>query len=73
MLNTAAGFGALPASAGGIKQPDERIVTVGASLNIGEGVVLKADYRGYRLHKLPDTDEHFTLGNSLNLGVGFSF
>jgi hypothetical protein len=73
ILNTAAGFGALPASAGGVKQADERIVTVGASLSIGEGIVLKADYRDYRQHKLPDTDEHFTLGNSLNLGVGFAF
>jgi len=73
VLNTAAGFGALPASAGGVKQPDEHILTLGASLFIGEGVVLKADYRDYRQHKLPDADEHFTLGNSLNLGVGFSF
>ena len=73
VLNTAAGFGSLSASAGGIKQPDEKILTVGASLNVGEGIVLKADYRDYHLHKLPDTDEHFTLGNSLNLGVGFAF
>jgi hypothetical protein len=73
VLNTAAGFGSLPVSAGGIKQPDEKILTVGASLFIGEGIVLKADYRDYRQHKLPDTDEHFTLGNSLNLGVGFAF
>ena len=73
VLNTAAGFGSLPASAGGIKSPDEKIVTAGASLNVGEGIVLKADYRFYHLHKLPDTDEHFTLGNSLNLGVGFAF
>jgi len=73
VLNTAAGFGSLPASAGGIKSPDEKILTVGTSLNIGEGIVLKADYRSYHLSKLPDTEEHFTLGNSLNLGVGFSF
>ena len=73
ILNTAAGFGSLPSSAGGVKQPDEHILTVGASLFIGEGVVLKADYRDYRQHKLPDPDEHFTLGNSLNLGVGFAF
>lgn len=73
ILNTAAGFGALPATSGGVKQPDEKVLTVGASLLIGEGIVLKADYRDYRQHKLPDTDEHFTLGNSLNLGVGFAF
>ncbi|MET0382680.1 MAG: hypothetical protein ABW032_04575 [Burkholderiaceae bacterium] len=73
ILNTAAGFGALSVAAGGVKQPDEHILTVGANLYIGEGVVLKADYRGYRQHKQPDPDEHFTLGNSLNLGVGFAF
>jgi hypothetical protein len=73
ILNTAAGFGSLPVSAGGVKQPDEKILTMGASLFIGEGIVLKADYRDYRQHKLPDTEEHFTLGNSLNLGVGFAF
>jgi hypothetical protein len=73
ILNTAAGFGSLPVSAGGVKQPDEKILTVGASLFIGEGVVLKADYRDYRQHKLPDPTDHFTLGDSLNLGVGFAF
>ncbi len=73
VLNTAAGFGGIPASSGGVKQPDERILTVGASLLIGEGVVLKADYRDYRRHQLPDAEEHFTLGDSLNLGVGFAF
>jgi hypothetical protein len=73
ILDTAAGFGSLPAPAGGVRQPDEKVVTVGASLFIGEGLVLKADYKDYRQHKLPDPDEHFTLGNSLNLGVGFAF
>jgi hypothetical protein len=73
ILNTAAGFGSLSVAQGGVKSPDEKIFTVGASLRIGEGVVLKADYRGYRQHKLPDPDEHFTLGNSFNLGVGFAF
>ena len=73
VLNTAAGFGALPVSAGGFKSPAEKIVTVGANFRIGEGVVLKADYRSNRRAKLPDTEEHFDLGNSFNLGVGFSF
>ena len=72
-LNTAAGFGGLSVAAGGVRQPDERIWTVGASLRIGEGVVLKADYRDYRRNKLADTVEHFNLGNSVNLGVGFAF
>ena len=73
VLNTAAGFGSLPVSAGGIKSPTETIITVGANFRIGEGVVLKADYRNNRRNKLPDTEEHFNLGNSFNLGVGFSF
>ena len=73
ILNTAAGFGSLSVAAGGVKQPDEHIWTVGASLYIGEGVVLKADYRGYRQNKLPDPVDHFNLGNSFNLGVGFAF
>jgi hypothetical protein len=73
VLNTAAGFGGLSVAAGGVKQPDEKIWTLGASLRIGEGVVLKADYRGYKQNKLPDTADHFNLGNSLNLGVGFAF
>jgi hypothetical protein len=73
VLNTAAGFGSLSAAAGGVKNPNEKIWTVGASLKIGEGIVLKADYRGYKQNKLPDPEEHFNLGNSVNLGVGFAF
>lgn len=73
VLNTAAGFGDLSAAQGGIKQPDEKIWTIGASLRIGEGIVLKADYRDYKQHKQPDAVDHFTLGNSFNLGVGFAF
>ena len=44
-----------------------------ANFRIGEGVVLKADYRSNRRAKLPDTENHFDLGNSFNLGVGFAF
>ncbi len=73
VLNTAAGFGSLSAAAGGIKGENEKIVTIGANFRIGEGVVLKADYRNYQVNKLPDTINHFNLGNSLNLGLGYSF
>jgi hypothetical protein len=73
IYNTAAGFGSLPAALGAVKQPDEHVLTIGANFYIGEGVVLKADYRDYRVNKAPDTEEHFNLGNSLNLGVGFTF
>jgi hypothetical protein len=72
ILNTAAGFGSLPVSAGGIVGPDEVIWTLGGTLRIGEGVVLKADYRHYKENPNPDPD-HFNLGNSLNLGLGFEF
>ncbi len=67
ILNTAAGFDSLAA-----KQPDEKIWTLGTNLEIGEGVVVKADYRKNKINKLPDAD-HFNLGDSFNLGVGFSF
>ncbi|MBV8657007.1 MAG: hypothetical protein JO142_04195 [Burkholderiales bacterium] len=70
LLNTAADFGSL---AGGVKSPDEHIWTTGANLRIGDGVVLKADYRNYSQNKLPDAVNHFNLGNSFNLGAGFSF
>lgn len=73
VLNTAANFGSLPASLGGVKSPDERIWTLGTNLRIGEGVVLKADYRHYAHGNLPDAQNHFSLGNSFNLGAGFSF
>ncbi len=73
VLNTAAGFGGLSVAAGGVKQPDEKILTAGATFRIGEGIVLKADYRNYRRNKLPDAVDHFNLGNSINLGVGFAF
>jgi len=45
---------------------------VGGTLRFGEGVVFKADYRHYNENPYPDAD-HFNLGNSLNLGIGFSF
>ncbi len=67
ILNTAAGFDSLAA-----KKPDEKIWTLGTNLEIGEGVVVKADYRKNKIDKLPDAD-HFNLGDSFNLGVGFSF
>lgn len=44
--------------------PDEKVVTVGANLRMGEGVVLKADYQKFSEDKARDR---------LNLGVGFSY
>lgn len=74
ILNTAAEFGALTGADGAIVQPDEHLWTLGASLFVGDGVVLKADYRHYRHDALPSpVPPGFTKGDSLNLGVGFSF
>lgn len=69
ILNTGADYGALAVAS----QPTERVKTLGANLMIGEGVVLKADYRAYRQNKQPDAVNHFNLGSSLNVGVGYSF
>lgn len=44
--------------------PDEKVVTLGANLRMGEGVVLKADYQKFSEDKARDR---------LNLGVGFSY
>jgi Phosphate-selective porin O and P len=44
--------------------PDEKVVTLGASLKVSEGVVLKADYQKFK---------EDTTRDRLNLGVGFSF
>jgi hypothetical protein len=63
-FNTAKTYTALPAGLGINPGPDEKVVTVGANLLIGEGVVLKADYQKFR----EDTSR-----DRLNLGVGFSF
>jgi hypothetical protein len=74
ILNTAADYGALTGSDRALVQPDEQIWTLGASLFVGDGVVLKADYRRYRNDQLPSPiPPGFTKGNSLNLGVGYSF
>src|SRR5581483_7006526 len=53
ILNTAAKFGNLTEADTGPRQPDEKIWTVGASFFIGEGVVLKADYRHYQTNPFP--------------------
>ncbi len=59
-FNTARRYSAL-ATAGA---PDEKVVTVGANLRMGEGVVLKADYQKFSEDKSRDR---------LNLGVGFAY
>lgn len=59
-FNTAKSYSAM-AMAGA---PDEKVITVGANLRVGEGVVLKADYQKFSEDKSRDR---------LNLGVGFAY
>lgn len=62
--NTARSYSALPAGLGLPAAPDERVTTVGASLKLGEGVVLKADYQKFKEDSTRDR---------LNLGLGYAF
>jgi hypothetical protein len=74
ILNTAAEFGGLGVAETGPLPPDEKIWTLGASFFIGEGVVLKADYRRYSQNQLPSAIPFgFNKGTSVNVGVGYSF
>jgi len=74
ILNTAAEFGGLSAAQTGAVQPDEKEWTLGASFFIGEGVVLKADYRHNQTNPFPSAIPFgFNKGTSLNFGVGYSF
>jgi hypothetical protein len=63
-FNTAQRFTAMPAGLGVAAAADEKVVTAGANLRVGEGVVLKADYQKFSEDKSRDR---------LNLGVGFSY
>jgi hypothetical protein len=63
-FNTAASYTSLPAGLSAATGPSEQVVTLGANLRIGEGVVLKADYQKFR----EDTSR-----DRLNLGAGFAF
>ena len=63
-FNTARRYTALPAGLGVPAGADEKVVTLGANLRVGEGVVLKADYQKFSEDKSRDR---------LNLGVGFSY
>jgi hypothetical protein len=63
-FNTAQAFAGLPAGAEAATGPTEKVVTVGANLRVGEGVVLKADYQKFS----EDTSR-----DRLNLGLGYAF
>jgi hypothetical protein len=63
-FNTATSYAAMPAGLGVPASAEEKVLTVGANLRIGEGVVLKTDYQKFSEDKSRDR---------LNLGVGFSY
>ena len=74
ILNTAAEFGNLSGPLGIPRNPNEKIWTAGLSFFIGNDVVLKADYRRYKNDQFPSASPPgWTKGNSLNLGIGYSF
>ncbi len=62
--NTAASYAGMPPGLGVATGPDEKLVTFGANLKVGEGVVLKADYQKFRADSSRDR---------LDLGLGYSF
>jgi hypothetical protein len=62
--NDAAAFGGLPAAAGGVVMPDDKVWTLGSSLFVTNAVVLKIDYQRNQTDGAKD---------GLNLGVGYSF
>ena len=63
-FNTAQRFAGLPQGLEAATGPSERVVTVGANLRIGEGVVLKADYQKFAEESSRDR---------VNLGLGYAF
>ncbi len=63
-FNTARSFADLGPGLTPSNAPTERVVTLGANLQVAQGVVLKADYQRFREDK--DADR-------VNLGVGWSF
>jgi hypothetical protein len=63
-FNTAKSFSEVPAGLGVETGPDEKVVTLGTSFKVGEGVVLKADYQKFKEDKARDR---------VNLGVGYAF
>ena len=62
--NDAAAFDGLPAAAGAVVMPDDRVWTLGASVFVTSGVVVKMDYQRNLSYSVKD---------GLNLGVGYRF
>lgn len=64
VFNTAASFAALPAGYDTTADRDEKVVTAGANLQVGDNVVLKADVQRFQVDRTRDR---------LNLGLGYQF
>lgn len=62
--NTAKRYTAVSQGLGAAPGVDEKVITAGLNLRVGEGVVLKADYQKFHEDKTRDR---------LNLGMGFSY
>lgn len=63
-FNTANSYTAMPAGLGVAPAATESVITLGANLKVGEGVVVKADYQKFK---------EDTTRDRVNLGLGFSF
>lgn len=63
VFNTASGYAA-PAWVGASPLQDEKVLTTGANLKVGENVVLKADVQRFQVDRSRDR---------LNLGIGYQF
>ena len=63
-FNVARSYAGVPAGSGASAGPTEKVVTLGANLQVGEGVVLKADYQKFNA----DTSR-----DRFNLGLGYAF
>ncbi len=73
-LNTAASYDPVVRGQGVSALPNETIWTIGASVFLDEGVVFKVDYRCDARDRYPSAiPPAFSKGDSLNLGMGYSF
>lgn len=63
-FNTARSYAGLPQGTTASAGPTEKVITAGANLRVGEGVVLKADYQKFSEDSNRDR---------LNLGLGYAF
>ena len=63
-FNTARSYAPMPQGLAVATGPTEKVTTVGANLQIGEGIVLKADYQKFKADPLRDR---------FDLGLGYAF